>query len=89
MTRQDDAQLLDRFHRRLAAIEAEVPAPPRWRGPGATQSPKWRFPSLFSVARIAVAGAIVALFGGFLLQGVLTPSRATIDCQPRAHQRQP
>jgi len=39
----------------------------------ATQSPKWRFQSMFSATKFVVAGAIVALFGGFLLSGVLTP----------------
>jgi len=38
----------------------------------ATQSPKWRFQSMFSAARFVLAGAIVALFGGFLLAGLLT-----------------
>ena len=38
----------------------------------ATQSPKWRFRSMFSATKFVVAGAIVALFGGFLLAGVLT-----------------
>ena len=38
----------------------------------ATQSPKWRFQSMFSATRFVVAGVIVALFGGFLLSGVLT-----------------
>jgi len=37
-----------------------------------TQSPKWRFESMFSATKFVVAGAIVALFGGFLLTGVLT-----------------
>ena len=36
------------------------------------QSPKWRFQSTFSAAKFVVAGVIVALFGGFLLTGVLT-----------------
>jgi hypothetical protein len=36
------------------------------------QSPKWRFQSMFSATKFVVAGAIVALFGGFLLTGVLT-----------------
>ena len=36
------------------------------------QSHKWRFPSMFSAAKFVVAGAIVALFGGFLLAGILT-----------------
>jgi hypothetical protein len=38
----------------------------------ATRSPKWRFQSMFSATRFVVAGAIVALFGGFLLAGGLT-----------------
>jgi hypothetical protein len=37
----------------------------------ATRSPKWRFQSMFSATKFVVAGAIVALFGGFLLSGVL------------------
>jgi hypothetical protein len=36
------------------------------------QSPKWRFQSMFSATKFVVAGVIVALFGGFLLSGVLT-----------------
>ena len=38
----------------------------------ATQSPKWRFQTMFSATKYVVAGVIVALFGGFLLTGVLT-----------------
>jgi hypothetical protein len=38
----------------------------------AIQSPKWRFQSMFSVTKFVVAGAIVALFGGFLFAGVVT-----------------
>jgi hypothetical protein len=37
-----------------------------------TRSRSWRFPSLFSLTKSVAAGAIVALFGGFLLAGVLT-----------------
>ena len=40
-----------------------------------TQSPKWRFQAMFSATKFVVAGAIVALFGGFLLAGVLTQPR--------------
>ena len=39
-----------------------------------TQSPKWRFQSMFSATKFVVAGAIVALFGGVLLAGLLTPA---------------
>ena len=38
----------------------------------AAQSPKWRSQSMFSATKFVVAGAILALFGGFLLAGVLT-----------------
>ena len=41
----------------------------------ATQSFEWRFQSMFSATRIVLAGAVVALFGGFLLSGFLTPQR--------------
>jgi len=34
--------------------------------------PQWRFQSMFSATKFVVAGVIVALFGGFLLAGVLT-----------------
>jgi len=38
----------------------------------AIHSPRWRFPTMFSATKYIVAGVIVALFGGFLLSGVLT-----------------
>jgi hypothetical protein len=38
----------------------------------ATQSPKWRFPSMFSAAKLVTAGVIVALFGGVLVTSQLT-----------------
>ena len=37
-----------------------------------TQSPRWRVQPIFSALKFVVAGAIVALFGGFLLSAVLT-----------------
>jgi hypothetical protein len=40
------------------------------------QSPKRVFHPMFSATKFVVAGAIVALFGGFLLAGVLTPQRS-------------
>ena len=71
MTRHDDAQLIDRFNRHLAAIEAEVPAPPRWPRSVTTRGPRRQSHSLISATRTVVAGAIVAVFGGFLLAGLL------------------
>ena len=57
----------------------------------ATQSPKWRFQNMFSAAKYVVAGAIVALFGGFLLAGVLTqpseplpPAASSASASPEA-----
>ena len=38
----------------------------------AARTPPWRFQSMFNATKFVVAGAIVALFGGFLLAGVLT-----------------
>jgi hypothetical protein len=39
------------------------------------QFPSWRFPSLLSATKYAVAGVIVTLFGGVLLAGVLMQPR--------------
>ena len=57
----------------------------------ATQSPKWRFQTMFSATKFVVAGAIVALFGGFLLAGMLTqpnevpaPAASTATASPSA-----
>jgi hypothetical protein len=38
----------------------------------ATQSPRWRFQSMFGAAKLVVTGAILALFGGLLLAGMMT-----------------
>jgi len=48
-----------------------------------TTSPKWRFQSMFSATKFVVAGVIVALFGGFLLMGVLTTQQGD-DVVPAA-----
>lgn len=49
----------------------------------ATQSPKWRLQPMFSAVKFVVAAAIVALFGGFLLAGVVTQPRGD-DVTPAA-----
>ena len=36
-----------------------------------TQSPGWRFQSMFSATKFVIAGVIVALFGGLVISGVL------------------
>ena len=70
---------MTRLERRLARDALRVAGPSRpvdaaaiFTAITATQSPKWRFRSMFSATKFVVAGAIVALFGGFLLAGVLT-----------------
>jgi hypothetical protein len=50
---------------------------------GTTQSPKWRFQTMFSATKFIVAGAIVALVGGFLLTGPLS-QRSSDGRQPAA-----
>ena len=49
----------------------------------ATQSPKRRFQTMFSATRFVVVGAIVALFGGFLLMSIQT-QRPSDDSNPAA-----
>jgi hypothetical protein len=39
-----------------------------------TSSPRWRFPHMFSVTKLFVAGAVVAAFGGYLVLDVVDPS---------------
>jgi hypothetical protein len=50
----------------------------------ATRSPKWRFQSMFSATKFVIAGAILALFGGFLLSGVLTQQPSDEPLPPAA-----
>jgi hypothetical protein len=69
---------MNNFERQLAAKVVRMAGPdPHFNAleiarTAAAQSPKWRFQSMFSATKFVVAGAIVALFGGFLLSGVLT-----------------
>ena len=75
-----ERQVAGEFVRRAGPVR-QVDAAAIFTTITATQSPKWRFRSMFSATKFVVAGAIVALFGGFLLAGVLTqPS----DEQPPA-----
>ena len=67
------------FENRMAEDARRVAGPPRSVDAAAvfaaiptSRSPKWRFESMFSATKLLVAGAIVALFGGFLLTGILT-----------------
>jgi flagella basal body P-ring formation protein FlgA len=74
----NDMEALDRL---IAMEVTRASAPPRPVDDAAvfaaitvTQFPRWRFQSMFSAAKFAAAGALVALFGGFLLAGALPPS---------------
>jgi len=72
---------MDAFDRLIAREVLHASAPPRPVDDAAifnaitTHSAKWRFQPMFSAAKFVVAGVIVALFGGFLLSGVLTTQR--------------
>ena len=71
---------MDAFERQVADEVLRGAAPPRPVDvasvfaaiPATTRSPRWRFQTMFSATKFVVAGAVVALFGGFLLAGVLT-----------------
>ncbi len=56
------------LHEKVWAIPTTTPPEPHWLQRLGTG----RFQSLFNATKFVVAGAIVALFGGFLLSGVLT-----------------
>jgi len=76
----NDMNDMNAFERQVAGEVVQAVGPPRPVDDlamfnhviTATQSPKWRFQSMFSATKFVVAGVIVALFGGFLLSGVLT-----------------
>jgi len=80
------------FEGQIAGVIQGVVGPPRpvdamaVARSAATQSPKWRFQTMFSATKFVVAGAIVALFGGVLLvsqpfdqQGAGVPGAAQTD----------
>ena len=58
--------------RRMAGPSEPVDDAAILTGITATQSPKWRFQTMFNATKFVVAGAIVALFGSLLLAGILT-----------------
>jgi hypothetical protein len=70
------------FERQLADESLRIVGPARrvddlavYEAVIATRSPTLRFPTLSSASGFVVAAAIVALFGGFLLTGVITQPR--------------
>ena len=57
------------LQQRLRRIDFDdIPEQRRWL----PHLPPWRFPSMLTATKFVVAGAVVALFGGYLLSGVLT-----------------
>lgn len=74
---------IDAFDRQIASEVLRATRPPRAVDDfailnvilAATHSPRWRFPTMFSATQVAIAGSVVALFGGFLLTGALTQPR--------------
>jgi len=69
---------MDAFDRLIAKEVVHASAPPRpvddaaiFTAVTAAQSHPWKLRSVFSAARFVVAGAIVALFGGFLVTSAL------------------
>jgi hypothetical protein len=70
---------MNAFERQVADEVLRGTAPPRpvdvasvFAAIATDRSPKRRFQIMFSATKFVVAGAIVALFGGFLLAGALT-----------------
>jgi hypothetical protein len=70
---------MNAFEQRVAAEVIRVMGPPKpvddaaiYHAITATQSPKWRFPSMSSAVKFVAASAVVALFGGVLLTSQLT-----------------
>jgi hypothetical protein len=61
---------------RMAGPSEPVDDPAIFTAINATQSRTWRFRTMFNATKFVVAGAILALFGSFLLAGVVTePAR--------------
>jgi hypothetical protein len=71
MSQRDDADLFERFSRRLAGIEPDVAAPPPWRPPVERQAQdartRGRSHMAWSATTAAAAVAIIALGAGFLV----------------------
>ena len=72
---------MNAFERQLSNVVQRAARPPRPVDAmtivtaATTSAPRWRLQSMFSATKFVVAGVIVALFGGFLLSGVLTTQR--------------
>jgi hypothetical protein len=57
---------------RRAGPALPVDAPSIYATVVADRSPRWRFQKMFDATKLALAAAVVALFGGLLLNGALT-----------------
>ena len=71
---------LHAFERQVAAEALRMAGPPErvddaaiFTAISATRSHSWRLQSMFSATKLVLAGAIVALFAGLLVTGVLPP----------------
>ena len=83
----NDLMHTDDFERQVADVAQRVVGPPRTvdalaiARQATTDPPKRRFPSMFSALKFVAASAIVALFGAFLLSGIL-PSGSPDEAAP-------
>ena len=90
----NDLMHTDDFERQVADVAQRVVGPPRTvdalaiARQATTDPPKRRFPSMFSALKFVAASVIVALFGAFLLSGIL-PSDAPEEVAPGAETAEP
>ena len=90
----NDLMQTDDFERQVADVAQRVVGPPRTvdalaiARQATTDPPKRRFPSMFSALKFVAASAIVALFGAFLLAGIL-PSDSPEQAPPAAQTAEP
>ncbi len=89
-----DQMHTDDFERQVADVARRVVGPPRTvdalavARQAATDPPDRRFPSMFSALKFVAASVIVALFGAFLLAGIL-PSGSLDKAAPAAQTTEP
>ena len=90
----NDLMHTDDFERQVADVAQRVVGPPRTvdalaiARQATTDPPKRRFPSMFSALKFVAASVIVALFGAFLLSGIL-PSDSPDEVAPAAETAEP
>ena len=90
----NDQMHTDDFERQVADVARRVVGPPRMvdalavARQAATDPPTRRFPSMLSALKFVAASVIVALFGAFLLSGIL-PAGSPEDAPPAAQTAEP